>query len=157
MAMTTEMPVWDPSEATDLRRRHRRDMVDRVLAAAAHLPDEDRLLVEAVYRDGRSVVDLATISGAEPRTLRRHIRRLIARVLSPRYAFVALHAPDWSPTRRRVASACVLAGRSLRAASADLSLSLHAVRRHHDAVNALYEATVFAGRPRAARAIGGRS
>lgn len=137
--------AWDPGEAADLRRRHRREVVDRLLDGAAHLPDDERALLEAVYRDGRSAKELAALGRAPERAMRRRIKRLTVRVLDPRFHFVARRLGAWSPTRRRVAQACVLGGRSLREAADELALSLHTVRRHHDAVNALYEAEAPGG------------
>ena len=139
MGVAPEVGMWDPAEGADLRRKHRRELVEAVLQASPYLPDQDRALLEAFYRDGRPVAELAALAGCTPRVIRRRIRTLVARVLSPRFAFVAHHEPRWSPTRRRVARACVLGGRSLREAADDLALSLHTVRRHHDAINALFE------------------
>jgi ABC-type lipoprotein export system ATPase subunit len=76
---------------------------------------------------------------------RRRLRRLIERALSPRFAFVVAHRASLGATRRRVAMACIVQGRSLREASGMLGLSLHAVRRHIDAVEALFAAARTAG------------
>ncbi|MCW5774943.1 MAG: hypothetical protein KIS87_00665 [Phycisphaeraceae bacterium] len=141
--------AFDPVETLDLRRKRRRDQAEVALERARHLPPEDRVLVEAVFRDGRPVAELAALVAGETgatdraaraRGLRRRIRRLTARILSHEYAFVAEQLADWSPTRRRVATACVLHGRSIRDAAAELRLSLHTVRRHRAAIAELMEA-----------------
>jgi len=131
---------FDPSEASDLRRRRQRALTETLLDRAEHLPADDRALLESVYREGASVSGLAELLNTPARSLRRRVRRLVQRVLSERYVFVAHRRREWSPTRRRVAEACVLGGRSLREAASELRLSLHAVRRHADAIHAMYEA-----------------
>lgn len=130
---------WDPDQAADLRRRRRRELCDQVLARAAWLEPSDRALLEAVYRDGRSAVELAQLTGDNPRTLRRRIRRLVRRVLGPEFAFVAGRRERWTSSRRRVAEACILHGQSMRTAASELGVSLHTVRRHLAAIRAQYE------------------
>ena len=129
----------DPSDAWDLRRKRRREVVERIVERAELICPGDRSLVLAYYRDGQSASDIAQLAGEPVRSLRRKLRRIVQRVLSPRFEFVATRIHTWTPTRRRVASACVLEGRTLREASARLGLSLHSVRRHHDAVQAMFE------------------
>lgn len=134
------------SDGVDLRRRRTRQAAQTLAERACLLPPDDRALIEAVFRDGHAVAHLAALiagqadRAARARTLRRRIRRLTARLLSREYAFVAEQLPDWSPTRRRVATACILHGRSIRDAAAELRLSLHTVRRHRAAIAELLEA-----------------
>lgn len=127
------------ADPVDLRRRSLRDHAETIVVRAEHLLPDDRALLQAVFRDGMTAIDLARVTGTAPRALRRRIRLLAGRVLTARYAYVMRHREHWPATRRRVATACVLQGRSLRAAAAHLRLTLHVVRRHMDAVNALYE------------------
>lgn len=133
--------AWDPAEGSDLRRRRRGEWVDQILNRAEWLPAADRVLVEAVFRDGRSAAELARLTGDEPRTVRRRIKRTVERALSARLAFVVAQRASWAPTRRRVAEAIVVQGNSMREASRRLGLSYHTVRRHADAIDALYRAT----------------
>ncbi|MEL7473142.1 MAG: hypothetical protein AAGK04_07480 [Planctomycetota bacterium] len=135
-----EVIGFNPSEGADLRRRRRRELTEALLERSSRLPDEERALIEAVYREGRPVVEIARLRGESPRPLRRRVRRLVERVMSERFGFVARRVAEWTPNRRRVAEACVLHGCSLREAAERLRLSLHAVRRHSDAVQALFEA-----------------
>lgn len=132
--------IFDPDEAHNLRRKRQRDTADTILARADFLPPPDRTLILAVYEDSRPVADLARMMGQDPRALRRRIRRLVQRMVSPRYAFVAARRDQWSSTRRRVATACVLHGLSLRAAADQLGLSHYTVRRHCQIIDALVEA-----------------
>jgi len=129
----------------DLRRRTRREHAEAITGRAAWLPADDRELVEAVFAHGRSVAAYVRTQrerglrpGLTERTARRRLRRLIQRLASPRFAFVIDQRRHWGATRRRVAMACVVQGLSLRQAARALGLSLHAVRRHMDAVDALY-------------------
>jgi len=143
-------PVVERAQATppslDLRRGFRRDLAETLVERAAHLPAHDRMLVEAVFREGRSISELSRLwgdpppRGRSPRSLRRRLRKLVERLLSPGYVVVAQHLGRWSPGRRRVATACVLHGKSLREAAESLGMTLHSVRRHFEAVNAVVDA-----------------
>ena len=141
MAYETDFDMrFDPDEALDLRRKRQRDMADSILSRAEYLARPDRTLILAVYEDNRRISDLARMMDHHPRTLRRRIRRLIERMMSPKFAFVASRRDQWSATQRRVATACVLQGLSIRAASEQLKLSHYTVRKHCDIVQTLFYA-----------------
>ena len=129
----------DPDTSWDLRRKRRREVIERVVQRAELLTPADRALVLAYYRDQQNALDIARLAGEPVRAVRRRLRRAVERVLSPRFQFVASRLGSWPPTRRRVACACVLQGFTLREASRRLGLSLHSVRRHHDAIQAMFE------------------
>lgn len=114
----------------DLRRRARADIADRILARAEHLPDCDRALLQAFYRDGSSAKELARLARTSSRILRLRVRRLVQRVSSPTFALVLRDAHTWPDDRRRVAFLHVIQGRSIRAVARSLNLSLHHVRAH---------------------------
>jgi hypothetical protein len=101
---------------------------------------QDRELINAIYGEGLTAQQVATMTGASPRRVRRRIRALAERLLSERFTFVVRHREAWPPTRRRVATACVLQGRTLRAAAKHLRISLHAVRKEMQIVGALHDA-----------------
>lgn len=124
----------------DLRRRRRRDMIDELVERAEWLPPGDRWLIDSVYREGRCVAEVAAILNQPPRILRRRVRALLRRVRSGRFAFVATQSRAWPALKRRVARACFIEGKSQREAAGELRLTLHAVRRQCQAVDALYEA-----------------
>jgi hypothetical protein len=149
MEQTTAERSWgnEESPARDLRRRRARDIAEQIVRRSDWLSREDRFILKAVYEDGKSVTDIATLRGDDPRRLQRRVRKLVERVLSQKFAFVAAHKSAWTPTRRRVAEACVLQGLSLRRATASLKLTHHTVRRNYDAVNALYEAAMGPPKP----------
>jgi len=124
----------------DRRRTDRRRQTEVLVQRAAWLRGDERAMVEAVYGEGRSCADLARLLGVPADTVRRRVRRAARRAASGLFGFVVTHREAWSPTRRRVATRCVLRGATLREAAADLGLSLHAVRKHWDAIRALYDA-----------------
>lgn len=137
----------------DLRRGFRRDVADTLVDRARHLPEPDRFLIEGVFRDGRPISDLAEMwrthrdGPKAPRALRRRVHRLVDRLLSPRFEIVAGLRHTWSPTRKRIATACVLHGLSTRQAADNLGVSLHTVRRQVDAINAICDAVTGGRRP----------
>lgn len=132
--------------AFDLRRGVRRDIARTLVDRAAFLLEQDRYLIEGVFRDGRPISDLAGMwhehpaGGCAPRSLRRRLHRLVDRLLSPRFEVVAQLNHTWTPTRKRVATACILHGLSTRRAAAELGISLHTVRRQVDAINTICDA-----------------
>lgn len=129
--------------ALDLRRKHQRELIDRLVVRACSLPPTDRALIEAVFLRGKSVSSIASPelpNSAATRRLRRRLHILCRRLESPLFTLVLAQATRWSATRRKVATACVLHGRSIRHAAAELGLSLHTVRRNLDAIRALADA-----------------
>jgi len=127
------------AEVLDFRRSLHRDYGEAILRFARALPEDERSLLEAVYGRGLSVKDVAGLVREEPRRLARRVKRLVERLLSPRFAFVYARRHAWPPRRRRVAETVVLHGRSMREACDALALSLHTVRRELDKVDALFE------------------
>lgn len=139
--IATNPRLIDPAYAADLRRRRSRDIAQTILDRAQHALPDDRSTIRAIYDQGMSVKEVAQLRADNPRKLRRHVRRTVERLLSPRFLFVLANRDDWPPTRRRVATACVLHGRPLRAAAKHLKLSLHVVRKQMDVINALHDAS----------------
>ncbi len=127
------------SAVRDLRRRIDRSQADRIVARAAFLPHPDRALLEAYFLHGRTVKDIALAQETETRRVSRRLRRLAVRVLSDRFTFVVQRMNVWAPSRRKVATAMMLGGQSMREAAQTLHMTLYSVRRHHDAICAQYE------------------
>lgn len=125
--------------AKDLRRKRSRQIFESVRQGARHLPDSDRALLFEVFEYETPVYVLAERMGQDPRAVSRRVRRITQRVLDPRFRFVAEHRGQWKPTQGSVAQACVIEGLSIREAAARLGLSSHVVRRHKEAIDALYE------------------
>ncbi len=131
-----------------IKRARARAFAERAAQRAAHLPEAERLLVLAICQQGQSATHLAALMGKPPRTIRRRIRNLLRRVMTPEFALVVSTRQDWAPTMRDVGTACILNGRSLSGAARDLALSYHIVRRHRDAIVAMARAqSVRAARP----------
>lgn len=146
----TTTPPGDPA---DLRRKRRRAFADRLLELSVNLPDHDRTLIEASFRDSLRVVELASlVHGQSPtdtqiRAMRRRIRMLVRRLLNPRFDFVlralvnaeGIARAPWSPLRARVAREYFLQGRTMRAIASDARVSFYLIRRHRDAVEGLFD------------------
>lgn len=131
----------DVIEGADLRRRRRRELVEDILRHAADLPAADQVLLKLVFADARPVSQVCALrGGSTPRVLRRRVRHLVRRVLSARFRYVLVHRAGWPPTRRRVATRCVIEGRPIREAAQELGLSMYVVRRHKEAIEAMCEA-----------------
>jgi DNA-directed RNA polymerase specialized sigma24 family protein len=129
------------SKSSDLRGELRERMAALVRERAPLLAACDRAVLEALVLGGQPVGDVANLLGQPRRRLHRRIHRLLARITSPTFQYVAAHRDEWLPTRRRVAEACFLRGLSQRQASHELQLSLHVVRGHYFAVLAMTEAS----------------
>lgn len=132
--------VTDPVVASDLRRRRSPVVVEELVHRAALLPEADRGLLLAVYRDATPARTVAALRGLDVRRVRRRVRLLVQRVLSPRFGFVMDHMASWPRGRRRVAQAVVIEGRSLREASETLGMTVHAVRRRMEEIRLLEQA-----------------
>lgn len=128
------------SVGPDLRRRRQAALVEKVLRLATSLPSEDRALLESIYREGRTAVQVSHLTRQPARTIRRRVRRIVHRMVSPEFAFVALHRERWPVSRRRIADACVLEGLSMCQAADRLRVSFHNVRRHMEVLAGLFEA-----------------
>ncbi len=133
--------AWRSNEAAvqDLRKRIDRSQADQIVARAAFLPHPDRVLIEAYFLHGRTVKDIALGSETQTRRVSRRLRRLALRVLSDRFTFVLQRMDSWTPSRRKVAAAMMLGGKSMREAAETLHMTLYSVRRHHDAICAQLE------------------
>lgn len=123
----------------DLRRKRSRRLIELIRDASQHLPEAERSLICDIFERGQPISKVAREVSEDPRKLGRQVRRITQRVLDPRFRFVAAHQGRWRPTRRRVASACVLEGLSIREAAEKLKLSQYTVRKHKEAIDALCE------------------
>ncbi|HYF15632.1 MAG TPA: hypothetical protein VD971_11235 [Phycisphaerales bacterium] len=123
----------------DRRRKHGREAAEEIVRKSVFLDAAERALLLAVFERGQTAAEIARITGAKPQTVRRRIKLLVQRVDDPLFAFTAARSDAWPAPLRRVARACFVRGYSMRRASTELRMSLHTVRRHHDAVLSLYE------------------
>lgn len=133
--------TFDPAAAGALRRARKRQQCDAIIAGAEYLSPDDSALLRAVYADGRSSEELSALIGVRGRAVRRRVQRLTARIASPLFVFVVSHLESWPTERRDVAAACILRGRSQRAAAGELGMRVFAVRRELDVVLGVFEAS----------------
>jgi DNA-directed RNA polymerase specialized sigma24 family protein len=124
----------------DLRRRLPPALAERVVLRLEHLPEEERAILRSVFVDNRAVKELAPLAGSSERVLRRKVKRALSRVLGARFSFVLERRASWTVTRRRIATLHYIDGMSVRETAARTGLSLHAVRRHRDAIEAIFDA-----------------
>lgn len=129
----------DLSIALDLRRRQPRPVVEAILTLARHAPARERGIIAAIFEDGRSLNEIALASGEHPRVIARRYRRAIARIIEPRYAFVAGARDTWPDRRRLVATLYFLCGHTIRDIARRLALTEHAVRREIAVVDVLFD------------------
>lgn len=127
--------------AADFRRATPQLVAELLLRRADLLAPDDAAILDACFNRGLNVAQVARLRDVPVTTMRRRLRRLIFRVVSPFFDFVLRTSDHWPLTRRRVARAVVLEGRSLREAADALDLPVHAVRHHADAVRAAFDAS----------------
>lgn len=127
------------SEDTDLRRKRTDAFNDRLISRAHWLEPHDRELILAMFRDGHTANTIAVRTRQCPRHTRRTIKRLVARLNDPRVAYVVAHNKGWSRTRRAVARALFVEGRSIREVTEQLGISFYCVRKHRETINAMYD------------------
>lgn len=138
-------PVRKRRLKPDLDRR-RREALSREFATKATehsrwLPAADLAILNWVYRSERPLTELAD-TGLAPRwVLHRRLNRIVARVLSPTYRYVAMmlsasaNPPEWPPaegegeTRVQLAAARALFinGLPMREVARTLDISRHVV------------------------------
>ncbi len=123
------------------RLDHGRALVDSILHRSEWLGPGDRQLLRSIYADGHPLAQLAPMLRTGERSLRRRVEKLLERLNSRRFAFVAVRHERWPQTRRRVAASMVLQGLSMRETADRMGMSLYGVRRHYEAINALFEAS----------------
>lgn len=124
-------------ERIDLRRKRSSATVSRLIRRAEWLDAPDRELVLAFYEQGLCATRIGVMFAMDPRNVRRSIRQLTARLNDPRAAYVAAHCEGWGRSRGAVARELFLCGRSMREVSESLGISLHCVRKHRDAIEAM--------------------
>lgn len=120
-----------------IRSYRDRDTIDLIVQRSEELPSADRALLLAVFSAGQSVLEIAQLQSRDVRLLRRRVRVLASRVLSPHFVFVLRCRADWNKYMREVGDAIFVRGQTIQEASHKLGLSYHTVRRYRDAICAL--------------------
>ncbi|MEO0965103.1 MAG: hypothetical protein AAFY08_08280 [Planctomycetota bacterium] len=135
------------ASADDAQRRlDQRRESDRLVDLATALAPPDRTLIEAIYRDGRTVRDLARLMGLPRRTLQARVESLMRRLNDPLYQFVATKGELLPRDCRSVARRVVCEGQSQREAARATRLSLHAVRKILTTTKGFAEMSALYGR-----------
>jgi hypothetical protein len=132
---------YDGQASASSRVEDGRAFAESVLRRCEWLTPGDRQLLRSIYADGNPIARLAPMLRTGERALRRRIERLLDRVNSRRFAYVAVRHTHWPTVRRHIAASMVLQGRSLRQTATAMGMSLYSVRRHYEAINALFEAS----------------
>lgn len=117
------------------QRRH----AERILELSEHLDAPDRLLLEQIYRQGKSVREVALLLNIEPRALQRRVVRLLRHLRDPLFVFVATRFDVLPREVQATARRAILEGRSLRCTARLTRQSLHRVRQHVKFIRALQQ------------------
>lgn len=139
----------DPDATADRRRRAWRELSKAISTRLEPLHPADAALLRAIFEQDMTITQVCVAAHGpgksadlEPikRRLRYRVRQLVARVLSPGYAFIQQHEHQIPPELQPIARLCVLQGCRQRDVSAQLNLSLNETRRRLIAVHALIDA-----------------
>ena len=125
---------------TDQRVGRRKHGADVIRERCEFLPAEEAALLRSVYVLGQTAIEVSRLTGRPAHQVRARVRALVRRISTPEFEFVVRARRVWTPVRRQVAEACFLRGLSTKAVATELKLSPHQVRRHREAVSALFEA-----------------
>ena len=112
------------------RRSDRRQLADLVLARAAWVDAEDRMLLEQVLGRGVRPRELATLMRCSTRTVQRRVRQLVRRLTDRTAVRVLREHRDWRAETAAVALAFYLRRHTLRQIAGETGLTLHQVRMH---------------------------
>ncbi len=114
--------------AGDDRRAGGRDRMETLLALAEHLPDDERVLLRQVFELGLTVPQIARQTQRPRGHVYRRVQRILRRLNSPLFRYVAGHQRILPAELRAIAGLAVLAGLSVRQTARRARLTLHEVR-----------------------------
>ncbi len=116
------------AEAVGERAAAWRRVCEDLVRLSEHLELDERIVIQSVFETGMPLAMLARLSGRSPRAVQRQVKRIVARMESPMFRFVAtgldLLPRDVQPVARRH----YLWGWPLRRVAKELDLKLHEVR-----------------------------
>lgn len=121
-------------------RADRRRQAEWVLSMAEHLKPTDRVLIEQVYRDGRSATDVARLFRRNVRSTQYKLHAIVIRIQSDDFQRLLLHEDLLPREVQATARRLILEGRGLRATARLTGLSLHRVRQQHTRIRSLLQA-----------------
>lgn len=144
MNRTLDAGTWIDGldQSLDLRRKATHALSTRVVERAHWLSPKDCELVLAYFERGMHASEIGTLLGYEPKYVRRRLKQLVFRLEDPRCAYVVTHRNAWTPKRRAIAEDLFIRGRSMREVSKAHNMSLHTIRKHRDAIEAMAQASL---------------
>jgi transposase len=139
--------IGHDEKGIDLRRKRSADLARRMTRRAEWLEPGEREITLAFFDRGLNAAQIGMMIREEPRIVRKRLRQIISRLEDPRCAYVVAHRNAWTARRRAIAEDLFIRGRSMREISKERGLSLHAVRKHRDAIDAMTIAQTLTDRP----------
>ncbi len=136
--MKRRIEYADTAAARRLKRL--RAESEGIMRLANHLSREDRLLLIQRYEHGLTYADIARLSGATPRTVKRRILTLLRHLHSDAYRFMISRGHILPEEVRRTAAALILERQTLRDVSRNTGHPVHTIREHLQVVRALAKA-----------------
>lgn len=103
---------------------------DEVTLWADFLADTDRAVLHSIFLHNMQIRSIAAAGKTSPDTLRKRIRRLLQRISSTDFQFVAKHLAVLPPPTKAIAQLCILQGFSISQAAQKLRLTPNYVRQH---------------------------
>lgn len=122
----------DAGRRIDRRRHH-----EFILDMASHLTRGDRMMIELIYRDGRSAAEVACLSRRHVRTVQSRSKAVVKRIYSRDFQYLVAHESLLPRDLQASARRLILEGRGLRGTARLTGHSLHVVRRHQIQIKAL--------------------
>ncbi len=119
------------------RQRLGRLGAEQAVRLARHLDNDERRLVEQVYRHGQPVAGLAALAGVRPEVLRRRLTSIGKRMQGPDFQVVSECLELFPAKYQPVARLKYLQGYSLQRLARVTGLTLHQARQQLCAVEAL--------------------
>ncbi len=117
-------------QSIDLRRTEASYAQDEVSLWADFLADADRAVLQSVFLHNMQIRSIAAAGKTSADTLRKRIRRLLQRITSADFQFIARHLDVLPPPTKAIAKLCILQGFSISQAAEKLRLAPNYVRQH---------------------------
>ena len=116
-------------QSIDLRKSDTTQAHDEVTLWADFLADTDRAILHSIFLHNIQIRTLAASGQTAADTLRKRIRRLLQRISSIEFQFIARNLAVLPPPTRAIAQLCILQGRSISEAASELRLAPNYVRQ----------------------------
>lgn len=117
-------------QSIDLRRTEASFAQDEVTLWADFRADTDRAVLHSIFLHNMQIRSIAAAGRTSADTLRKRIRRLLQRITSTEFQFIAKNLAVLPPPTKAIAQLCILQGFSISEAAAKLRLTPNYVRQH---------------------------